>query len=71
MIYVIKGWPFTQIEVSQGMRLHWAFRGGLVIIEEVAMKNRGIKMPPIQALKQVHMHHLGVKKTKNSYTVST
>ena len=64
---IITGWPSTKDDLHSNLRPYWSFRDGLAVINGVVIKGRCIIIPAIlkqQVLDQLHLNHMGIKKTK-------
>ena len=64
---IITGWPSTKDELHSDLRPYLSYRDDLVVIDEVVMKGRCIIIPAVlrqQVLDQLHLNHMGIRKTK-------
>ena len=64
---IITGWPSTKDELHSDLRPYWFYRDNLAVIDGVVMKGRCIIIPAVlkqQVLDQLHLNHMGIKKTK-------
>ena len=67
MEYVIQRWPQNKNQLLQDIRTYWMFRDDMAVINGVVIKGRCIVIPKAlqqQVLKQLHINHMGIKKTK-------
>ena len=67
MEYVIQGWPESKSQLPEDIRAYWLFRDNMAVIDGVVIKGRCIVIPDAlqqQALKQLHINHMGIEKTK-------
>ena len=65
--YIIAGWPSTKHKFHSALRPYWSYRADLAVIDGVVMKGRCIIIPVVlkqQVLDQLHLNHMGIKKTK-------
>ena len=65
--YIIAGWPSTKEDLHSDLRPYWSYRDDLAVIDGVVMKGRCIIIPAVlkqQVLDQLHLNHMGIKKTK-------
>ena len=64
---IITGWLSTKDELHSDLRPYWSYRDDLAGIDEVVMKGRFKIIPVVlkqQVLDQLHLNHMGIKKTK-------
>ena len=64
---IITGWLSTKDKLHSDLRPYWSYRDDLVVINGVVMKGRCIIIPVVlqqQVLDQLHLNHMGIKKTK-------
>ena len=64
---IITGWLTTKDELHNDLRPYWSYRDDLAVIDGVVMKGRYIIIPAVlkqQVLDQLHLNHMGIKKTK-------
>ena len=67
MEYVTQGWPESKNQLPQDIRTYWMFRDDMAVIDWVVIKGRCIIILEAlqqQVLKQLHINHMGIKKTK-------
>ena len=64
---IIKGWPQNKDNIAQNLRPYWWFWDDMAAIDGIILKGRHIVIPDIlqkQVLEQLHINHMGMKKTK-------
>ena len=64
---IITDWPSTKDQLHIDLRPYWSYKDDLAIIDSVVIKGRCIIMPQDlkqQVLDQLHLNHMGIKKTK-------
>ena len=64
---IIAGWPDTKDELHVNLKPYWSCRDELAVIDGVILKGRHIIIPTSlrqQILEQLHINHMGIKKTK-------
>ena len=64
---IISGWPTTKDQLHLDIRPYWSYKDDLAVIDGIVMKGRHIIIPKVlkqQALDQLHVNHMGIKKTK-------
>ena len=62
---IISGWPATKDQLHQDIRPYWSYKDDLAVIDGVIEKDRCIIVPEMvkqQALDQLHVNHMGIKK---------
>ena len=64
MEYVIQGWPDSKNKLPQDIRRCWMFRDDMAVIDGVVIKGKHIVTLQQQAVKQLHINHMGIKTTK-------
>ena len=61
------GWPSRRDEVNDELNQYWSYRGELSIINGIIFKSARVAIPKklrSEMLKQHHILHIGIKKTK-------
>ena len=64
---IFAGWCNTKDELHVDLKHYWLYRDELAVIDEVILKGRCIIIPTSlkqQILEQLHINHMGIKKTK-------
>ena len=64
---IIKGWLSTKDQLHIDLRPCWFYKDDLAVIDGLIMKGRNIIIPQDlkqQVLDQLHLKHMGIKKTK-------
>ena len=64
---IISGWPATKDHLHIDIRPYRSYKDNLAVIDGIVMKSRCIIIPKVlkqQALYQLHLNHMGIKKTK-------
>ena len=64
---IITGWPNTKDQLHIDKRPYWSYKDNLAVIDGTVMKGRCIIIPENlkqQALEQLHVNHMGIKKKK-------
>ena len=62
---IISGWLATKYQMHINIRPYWSYKDDLAVIDGIAMKGRHIIIPKVlkqQALDQLHVNHMGIKK---------
>ena len=57
----------AKTQLPQEIKAYWIFRGDMAVIDGVVMKGRHIVIQEAlqqQVLKQLHMNHMDIEKTK-------
>ena len=65
--HIIAGWLSTRDELYSDIKPYWSYRDDLAVIDGVVMKGQCIIIPAVlkqQVLDQLHLNHMGIKKTK-------
>ena len=64
---IIAGWPDSKDEINAELKLYWAYRDELAVLDGIILKGRCIIIPNSlrqQVLNQLHTNHMGIEKTK-------
>ena len=62
---IISGWPTMKDQLHFDIRPYWSYKDDLAVIDDIVMKGRCIIIPKgqkQQALEQLHVNHMGIKK---------
>ena len=65
---IISGWPATKDQLHIDIRPYWSYKGEFAVIDGIVMKDRCIIIPKVlkqQALDQLNVNHMGIKKKQN------
>ena len=64
---IISGWPATKDQLHLDIRPYWSYKDDLAVKDGIVMKGRCTIIPKVlkqQALDQLHVNHMGIKKLK-------
>ena len=62
---IISGWPATKDHLHLDIGPYWSYKDDLAVIDGIGMKGRHIIIPKVlkqQALDQLYVNHMGIKK---------